>query len=336
MTDTITSLSLVTLAQNFRGDTVRQINRRCAFLRWVKIVPGEGKNVAWAPEGDGQIAENYSEGADAANFGGDVQTSAILIWGLYRANIHVSKLAMDGAATSRTPEGNRMLWARNVVNGSAKLASILNKAMYNGAGTGTTIAGLDVAIGTDNNTYATIDRTDSNFSYWKPIVIDPGAPTALTFALVRDDVRQIYESCGENPDVAMCSPSVFNKFGNLFDATRRQVDNISVARGMITLDMGYQALELDGLVFMKDKDATASKVYYINSNHVELQYLPDSNMSGLPQFEVEGDDGFGGVPLGFTYEMLAKTGPSEKAEILSTAQLVVNRPNTCGMRKQVA
>ncbi len=334
MTDTITTLDLITLAQEYRGDVVRQINRRTMTLKMLRVVAGEGKNVAFAPEGDGQLAENYSDGADAANFGGDVQASAVLSWGLYRANVHVSKLTMDAAKTSGSPIGNRMVWARNLVNASAKLAATLNAAMYSGAGTGTTIAGLDVALDT-TNTYATINRTTGANSYFRAGLVDPGSPTAVSFALIRDDLRVAYEACGENPDVATCKPVIFNKVGALFDATRRSIDNISTAKGKITLDFGFQALEVDGTMFVKDKDCTAATIYYLNTNHVELQYLPSANMSGLPQYPVAADDGFGPVPLGFDYEMLAKTGASEKAEVTSTLQLVVNRPNSCVKRLNV-
>ena len=339
MSDTVQTLSLITLAQQYRGDTVRQINRRSQFLKFVRITAGEGKNVAWAPEGDGQLAENYSEGADAANFGSDTQASALLSWGLYRADIHVTKLAMDAARTSGTPMGNRALWARNLVNASAKLASKLNGECFTGAGTGTLIAGLDVAIGSTSNTYAGIDRSNSNNAYFRPTVVDPGSSTTLTLAQIRDDLRLIYEACGENPDVAFCSPAVFNTVGALFDANRRYVQEVMTARGVVKLDASYAGLEVDGCIFLKDKDAanTATpSIYYCNTNHLELQYLPSANMSGLPQFEVEADDGFGAVPLGFDYEMLAKNGPSERAEVLSTIQLVVDRPNSMGVRRNIA
>jgi len=339
MSDTPTSLSLITLAQEYRGDTVRQINRMTMLLKLLPIVPGEGKNIAWAPEADGQLAENYSEGADASNFAGDAQDSAVLNWALYRANIHVTKLAMDTARTSGTPLGNRMLWARQVVNGSAKLASVINKDCFSGAGTGTLIFGLDGAIGNAGNTYAGINRASGGNAYFRPTVSDPGSPTApatFGFAGIRDDIRQIYEACGMNPDIACSKPAIFNELGGLFDNTRRQIDEVQTARGAIRLSFGFQALEVDGTLFVKDKDSTAATIYYMNTDHVELQYLPSANMSGLPEYEVEADDGFGAVPLGFDYEMLAKTGASEKAEIVSTLQMKVDRPNSCGVRLNVA
>lgn len=338
MADTPQTLSLITLAQQYRGDTVRQINRRVALLKFLPIVAGEGKNCAWAPEAGGALAENYSEGADAANFGSDAQASAVLSWGLYRSPFHVTKLTMDAAATTMTPLGNRMIWARNLVNASAQLASYINQELYTGPGTGTRIGGLDVAIGNVSNTYAGIDRSQGGNAYFRPTVVDPGVPTAISLALIRDDLRKIYEASGQTPDVAFCSPTVWNTIGGLFDATRRQIDVVTTARGPIRLDFGYQALEVDGTVFVKDKDASlaaTNSIYYLNTNHLKLQYLPSANMSALPQFDVEADDGFGSVPLGFDYEMLAKNGPSERAEVLSTIQLVCDRPNACGVRRNI-
>jgi len=335
MADTVTTLSLITLAQEYRGDIVRQINRRTVLLKMLPIVPGAGLNVAFAPEADGQTAENYSDGADAVNFGGDVQASGVLSWGLYRANVHLSDLATDAAGSSSTPMENRRLWAHNIINATAKLATTLNAAMYSGAGTGTTIAGLDAAIGSTTNTYAGINRSTGGNAYFQPNVIDPGSLTAPTLALIRSDIATIYTACGENPDLAVCSPAVFNKIGGLFDATRRQIDVVQTARGAIRLDFGWQALEVDGTLFVKDKDATANQIYYLNTNHVKIQYLPPVGVPDAPPQTIEADDGFGQVMLGMRYKKLATLGASERAQINTTLQLVVDRPNSCGIRKNV-
>lgn len=337
MADIPTALGLVVLAQQYRGDIVRQINRRSTVLRLIRTVPGEGKNVAWAAEGDGQIAENYSEGADAANFGGDSQAPATLNWGLYRSNIHVTKLSMDAARTSATPMGNQRLWARQVVNGGAKLASILNVALHNGLGTGTTIFGFDNAVGVATNNYGGIDRSNAANAYFRPIVVDPGAPTGISLNAIRDDRRQIYEACGEFPDIAICKPRVFNAIGALFDDVRRyQVDVVNVAKGRIQLDGGFAGIQVDGTVFVMDKDATDNRITYINTEHVEVQYLPGAEVPGEVSQDINADDGFGAVPLGFSFEMLAKLGPSSRGHILATVQLKVDRPNSCGVRLNIA
>lgn len=342
MADTPTSLSLLTLAQTHRSDVVRQINRSVQFLKLVPIVQGQGKNVAWPVEKDGALVENYSEGADAVNFGSDVQAQAILTWALYRANPHVTQLAMDSAASSYDPVGNKQAWARSITNHAAALAVTINQDCFSGPGTGTRICGLDEAICKDTNTYATINRSTVGNEYWKPTVVDPGTPTAPSFADIRDDVRKIYEACGENPDLCFTAPVGFNYVGSLFDSTRRNVEIANTARGGVKLDFGFQALELDGMLFIKERHATASgsvcRFYYVNSSRVQLEVLPSAQQRQLMEvgmLDMQADDGFGSVPLSLHFEMLAKTGASEKAEILSTSQLVVSRPNTCGARLNV-
>jgi hypothetical protein len=337
MSDVLTTLSLVTLSQEYRGDVIRQINRKTVALRLFRFVPGAGKNIAWVPEGDGQLAENYAEGADAANFGSDAQQPAILNWGLYRSNFHLSELAMDAAATSSSPDGNKAIWARNLVNATAKLATTLNAAVFTGAGTGTLLTGLDAAIGSDTNTYAGINRSTGGNEFWKPYHVDPGAPTTVTLAQIRTDIAAIYVKCGMQPDVALVSPATFNKIVALFDATRRYVQEIAGPNGMIRLDAGYQAVEVDGCVFVKDKDCADGVIYYLNLDHVRFEYLPSKVERALmaANVQIDANDGFGMFPMGFRYHMLAKNGPSEKAEVLSQFNLVVDRPNTCGVRLNV-
>src|SRR5690349_2932099 len=114
MADNPQTLALITLAQNYAGDIQRQTNRKSVILRTLRMVKGEGKNVALVTESSGAIAENYSDGADASNFGSDAQASAVLSWGLYRSNFRVTGLAQSAARTSATPAGNVQLWSRNM------------------------------------------------------------------------------------------------------------------------------------------------------------------------------------------------------------------------------
>lgn len=333
MADTPQTLSLIVTAQEYRGDVVRQINRRVTLLKLLRIVPGAGQNCAWVAEGDGAIAENHTDGAAASNFGSDSQNNAVLNWGLYRSNFHVTKLAMDAAGSSSSPLGNRALWGRNLVNASAALADTIETALFNGAGTGTTIAGLDVAIGDNTNAYATIDKTTD--TYWQSTVVDPGVLTAPTFALVRSDLGQIGDACGEQPDIAVCGTAVFNAVANLFDPNRRW-NMVNTARGKVMLDAGYEGIEIDGCMFVKARRATANRIYYLNTNHVRVEFLPDTTFPPEVYQQVQADDGYGSVPLGFSYSMLAKLGPADRAQVLAQMQLVVDKPSSCGVRKNVA
>lgn len=345
MTDTLQTLALITVAQNYAGDVVRQVNRTCSTLRFIPIRVAEGKNIAWVAQSSGQLAEYYAEGADAANFGSDAQAPATLNLALVRANFHVSGLARAAARTSATPLGNINLWARNLVDGTAALAAKVNAGLFSGDGAGSPkeITGLDQAIGSASNTYATIDR--SSASYWRPTLANPGAGTDLTLAQIRGDLKDIYVASGEYPDVAVCHPAVMLKLAGLFDANRnymQNVDTVKTARGTVTLDAGFQSIKVDGCTFVADKDATlesggtSGRIYYLNTGNVDLMVLPQDDAPGLgPDMMLQANDGFGAIPLMVGYEMLAKTGDSAKAEAKVYCELRVRRPNSCGVRRFV-
>lgn len=336
MADVPQTLALIVLAQEYRGNIVRNINRKAMFLSTIPIVIGGGQNVSWVPEGDGQLAEGYNEGADAASFGSDSQLSAVLSWGQYRSNFAVTGLAKATARTAAQPTGNQALWARNLVNSSSKLAEFLNQQCFNGS---SRIIGLDTAIATDGNAYASINRAVDTF--FDPYVVDPGVLTAPSLALIRNDLATIEDNSGETPDMAFMKPNILNRVAGIFDPQRQYSFDIQNARGPLKLDGSKGAVEVDGCLFVKDKDATANRIYYVNTNHVEVQVLPGeidaaTNSAVNAGATLPANDGFGLIPLQFQYEMLAKTGDKDKAEVRCYIQLKVERPNSCGARLNVA
>ena len=344
MADILQTLSLLVLAQNYRGDLVRQTNRRSVALSLMPFVSGEGKNVAWAAESTGALAETFSEGADATNFGSDAQASALLSWAEYRANFKISGLAQAASARSRTPEGNLMLWKRNMDNSIMELASKLNLDLFTGAG-GNAIVGFDSAIGSVSNTYAGIDRSQGANAYWRPYVVDPGVATPLTFDQIRTDLAAILVQSGMRPDIAFVNPTTYRAIASLFENQKQYMivtKDVITGRGQVNLEGGVGAISFDGCYFVEDKDATAGNIYYVNSQYVRAEYLPmdlgmvpgmnDEVMAGI-----QVQDGFDFVPgLALQLEMLAKIGDADKCQMKAYLQLVVDRPNSCGMRKNIA
>jgi len=332
---------LSALAQNFRPRVVRTINRRSVLLKTLPVQPGEGKNIAVDVEFDGMVVENFNDGDDVTNYGSDAVAPATLAWALYRANFRVGDLARAAAKTSRSPQGLMALWGRNLVNASAKLSSNINLGGYSGNGTSNAITGFDTAL-LNNNTYMGIDRSQAGNAGFRGNVIDPGVLTQVALDDIRGDINNtIYTACGEQPDFAFCSPTIFNMLGGRFTQLRRfpdEVREINTTRGKVTLDASVGALEFEGCVFIKDKDATANQIYYVNSNYVHWEYLPQQDEGELTQNEraADLDDGYGPAPLGMRVKMLAETGASKKATAMVFLNLVVEKPNTCGLRKNVA
>ena len=336
--------ALVILAQNYSGDIIRQVNRRATTLALLKKLNGEGKNVAWAAQGDGADAEAYAEGADAANFTVDSQSSAIVPWAFYRSNFSVTGFAKAASRTSRTPEGNIELLARDLIDASAALADKVNKALFTGASGQTPgqIVGLDEAIGLASNTYATIDRSSGSNVFFRPYVADPGSATTLTHAQIRSDLASIMKKGGVKPNVAIVGPETLNVVRGLFDPQLlygMQTLKIMGGAGEVELEGGVTAIRYDGCYFVEDKDATEGKIYYINTDTVDVQYLPLDEPAMGGDDESQGammTDGFEAIPLGMRVEVLARTGDADKVMLKTYSQLRVRRPNQCGVRKNIA
>ncbi|HND55438.1 MAG TPA: phage major capsid protein, partial [Pirellulaceae bacterium] len=284
----------------------------------------------------------YAEGADASNFTVDSQAGAIVPWAFYRSNFSVSGFAKAASRTSRTPEGNIDLLARDLVDASAALADKVNKALFTGQSGQTPgqIVGLDEAIGLTNNTYATIDRSSGSNAFFRPYVADPGSSTALTFAQIRLDLASIMKNGGVKPNVALVGPETFNAVGALFDPQRfymYQTMKVMGGAGEIELEGGVGAIKFDGCYFVEDKDATEGKIYYINTDTVDVNYLPLVDLDGDDESqEAMMTDGVEAIPLGMRVEVLARTGDADKVMLKTYAQLRVRRPNQCGVRKNVA
>jgi len=342
MSDVPQTLALIILAQQYARQIVSQVNRRTTLLRTIPIVPDVGKNVAWAVKSSGAVTEYYADGADVDDYGSDGQASAVLDWALIRSTARVTGLARSSAAGSSSPEGNAALWGQNIADSIAELASKINLGCFSGNGSASPkeITGLDTAIGSSTATYATIVR--SNTTYFDPYLVDPGSATSITLAQIRTDLAGIYTACGEHPDVAVCSPGVFNSVMGLFDSRTtyvKQLDQIETRRGKISFGSFSQAAEVEGVILLKDKDATAGQIYYLNTNHVSLvpQVSPKMLELGVvPGQVLTANDGFGPIPLLMTLEALAKTGDSDKYSVKCYLELKVDRPNSCGVRKNVA
>jgi len=331
-------LSTVTnvLAQTFRPRIVRTFSSSSRLLRLLQIERGEGKNISWGIETTGAIGENFTDGADVSNYGIDTPDDAVLSWGLYRSNFKITNLALATARTSASPADMLRPMGRSFENACRKLARTINGVLYSGAGTGTTIAGLATAID-NNNTYATIDR--SSVTAFRATEFDPGSATDPTLSQLRKDIYDIEDTCGEKPDIAMCSSSVFLKIASLFDNNRQyQQTVVNTARGQVMLDASVGVVMIEGCAFINDPDCTANKIYYLNSNYVRVVYLPGASESEVVTDDMimaSLQDNMGPMPLGLNVYPLARTGAARKVTCEVQMQLMVEKPSACGVRHNV-
>lgn len=333
MADTPQNLSAVTnaLAQAYADEVARQVNRTSVALSILRIVtsPSSAKNVAWDVESDGAIAENFTDGADVSNYGSDVLTPATLNWGLIRSNFRVTNLAAAAAMRAQSPAEVNDLIGRNVFNSVSKLGSTINGQIYTGTGSGGQFVGLDLAIDSAG-IYAGIDR--SSATYWQSTEVD-AAGAAITFGQIRSDLGLIYDASGFVPDIALCNTAMFNKVRALFDASVRFDRQVTTARGSYVLENSPEVIVIDGCQFVRDKDATANEIKYLNSMCVEIEVLPQ--VAGFASKVSSGDASFDNLMRGLYAYELGRTGSSRKMSIEAYLTLKCIRPNACGKRRNI-
>lgn len=337
MADSPQNLSAITnaLAQMYRPKIVKQINRRSVLLKVLPIRAGRGKNVAWDVEQDGAYAENFSDGDNVSDYGSDAIAPATVAWGLLRSNFRITDLAKAAARTTGNPADIVSLFARNLSSASRKLTKRINGQLYTGTGSSGQLAGFKQVVIRDDNTYAGIDRTDSANAYFRGNVIDAGGG-GLTLARIRNAIGDtIYSVAGEQPTLGMCPPTVFNYLGGLFQEQRRYTDTVRVVstpRGEIKLDASIGSIEIEGCTLIKDVDAPAGEIQFINPEYCAIEYLPQTEDGEMSDdvMEAAADDGYGPVPLGFAVKKLAVQGASSPFSMQVFLQLAVERPNALG------
>ena len=342
----VTTEALLVLAQNYAGNLVAQVNRRSVALSILAKNEDEGKNVAWGARGSGAAAEAFTSGSDVSSYTLDSQSSATLSWACYRNAFALTDLARAVSRSSRTPEANINLLAQKVGEHVEALASKLNTELYIGAvgQTPEQVTGLDAAIGSVSNTYATIDRSDSAKAFFRPYVVDPGSATALTFAQIRTDLAEIYKTGGVRPNLMLVGPTTHAAIASLYDPQKQYVMQTmpieQVARELPMYQGGAGVLRFDGCMIVEDKDATEGKLYYLNTDAVSIQYLPMAEPGPGENDEIAHlasmNDGFNEIPLGLRMRALAAAGDADKIMLYTYVQLRVKRPNQCGVRKNVA
>jgi hypothetical protein len=339
------TVTLLVLGLSYRGVIVRTINRSSLVLRLIKIEPGSGESLSWVVEFDGATAEAVAEGADASTYGADKQAGAILPWGAYMSNFHITELAERAAGTTQNPIGANRAVARDLENSASTTASLLNKHFYTGTykANPRQLEGLERAVGDDSNVYAGLDRTDAKYELWRPHVFDDGKPTELSFSLIEGDLDAIYEGSGFTPRIAFVSVRTFGAIRSLFSEKINFIRELNGARGPVVLDATEQGIEIGGCVFLRDKDAPKNSIFYVNPDEVTLRYLPDvENEALIAELQKQAgvtipmNDGMGPIPLGMRWEPLAKTGASSKYMGTVYPQLEVRRPNRCGVRRNLA
>ncbi len=351
-----------------QGRLINQINLNTVLLNVIPVVPGEGKVLSWTVEFTGRSdGAAYAEGADMADgdFDAEIRKSATLDWASYRKGAKVSGLAAAIAGTNFKPgtltgRHGPDLMMKEVNDAVNRLALGLGADLYGGteAASPDEIVGIEEAI-LGSGTYATL--ASGSFSEWKSAENEL-ASASLSFDELRLKLHTpVYNACGFAPEWVVCDTVSFDKVAALYGPQRRFVTEMMTARGgnaegfepgeaprLIKFPAGITAIEVDGVVYIRDRQCTPDTLYAMNSQFIEFQQVPsfrtaldpaslndlfqrltdDPNVR-LPTKVLEGMMATGGAVRPYL-DVISKTGDAAKVMVKVYAQLKIGRRNCFG------
>lgn len=341
----VTLLSAITAVLQTRldDDLTKLFNRACVLSRLLPFKQGTGKGIYWAVSyGDLPGSSILASGSDVSVYNADTKAQATLAYGSYSEAFGVSGQAWGAAYSSGNPEELAELAEEEMEAAITRLTGNINLDCWTGYGTDSIVGLADTTYGAiiATGTYAGISK--SGVPSWAGNEeANGGQKRNLTLSLMRNMKRKIYVASGLHPDLIVCDPVQHEEYGNLLGDKRRYMQEVTLRGQKIVLDGGYQALEFDGVPVIQDKDCPSGKMFFLNSAVCRMTQGPSA-----PPFGEQGEEEDLDIPLHGTPEEqmgegnlgmkarinpLAVTGDAAKFQLVVYPQLVVKRPNACGI-----
>jgi hypothetical protein len=264
------------LAEIFDDEITSQINRATVLLQVLPVANGPaGQNIKWSVRFGTATGGARAEGADVVTFNNDAKVPATLDYGTYDDAFAMTGKSMALALNTRNPSELSNLFLDELGDCVERLAKGVAIDLYSGTGATDHIHGLVATGGAimDSGTYAGIDRAVR--TQWRgTIMSNSGVGRALTFDLMREMRRRIYQASGLKPDLIVTTPEIHEKYGKLFGQQRRYITEITMRGSTIKLDGGYQMLEFDGIPVLEDVDCTTGDMIFLNTRYVRVLQVP--------------------------------------------------------------
>lgn len=335
---TITMLDLSTIVGNlntkFAPLIADQLNQHAPTLGVIPKRIGDGKGIFFDAKlvRDSNVV-SYASGADVGNIAFDTEKPASLYRKRYMAPFVVAGDALAVAALSG-PEAYVNLLAKQIQDATRNLGIKLGAHLF-GDGTGNSSLDLDgfgAAIA-NSGTYAGLSRT--TYSTWQANVLANGGTLRnLSVDLIRTAEKQIFDACGEMFNAVVMGTALYQAYESSFDTARRYVNPGSFDR----LDAGVSQLSYKGVPVIRDVNCTANTVYLLNTNHMYLDTaapvaMADNIMLTKGNEPIVTADGNTGLQVAI--DLLGQTGDAYKGFVKVYTNLVVERPNSMAVIKDV-
>jgi hypothetical protein len=272
-----------------------QFRRTSPLLGLLPYVPVANGSATWAVKfatrAQGGAVADGSSIADAA-YDSDTRAQASLPWATYRAGAGVAFGALDTAAASGGAfnfGGNLRLLADELRDASTKIRADVGAHLYSGNASASPaqVGGLATAVGTADYAGLAVLTHPTWIGQ-----VDTHAASSFTLDAVRTKLlTPVAKQTGRYPDVVVTTFEIMDLLKKEFDDSADTTVTISTANGEINLykHFGSRAVVLDGVPFIADPYCTASTLYALSLDALEIQYVPaiTGALSGATPAEVQ-------------------------------------------------
>ncbi len=328
------------LEQRFRARRKRQTNRSTVLLNVLTKTSVRGrKNYATRISSGSAVGQVFSDGQDFTEFQRDDEHPLILNHGQYGDTFQLTHRAEDAAAGDPGDYAN--LFMADAITAANRAAARINLDLWAGPGTsgpqrlhGITSPGGPIDA---TGTYGGIDRS-LRPEWGGNRFTNAGTPRAFTIALLEAAIDGTYEASGHTPNLIVTTPTIWRIYKRL--AKQDALERIILNGREIKLDAGAQALEIDGVPILKDKDCPAGTVAGLSTDCIGVERLMPAQsridrelmavnlpIAGTPEDQYATPDDPEANPLGGEMYMLSKTGNHSKYAIECTIVLWSDRSN---------
>lgn len=292
MAATTSSDIAAALSLLFAPKLTRAINDSNVLIHLLPFRLGAGKSMNWTVElagaADGAaVAE--STGRSASDADSDVEVAATLPWAIMDKVASVTGLAEATASSSPNKgsllDGRASLLGSRASNAYTALLRGAQKALYSGqAGQNPgQIVGLATAVDA-TGTYANIAQ--GTYSGWASTE-STAAASSFGFGTLQSFFSSIYDASGEKPSFVVCDSTRFDLVKSLYGSNavpyireivmpqpRMESDVLPPDDRLVKLAAGMEAISVDGVPFIRDRDCTSATFYALNTRYVHLEQLP--------------------------------------------------------------
>lgn len=343
MTTVTESMLDPALEQFIRKNTpVPQYNRPSVTLDLLQKRPGIGKNLAWDISVGTATGQVFAEGQAITTYQADTPLLALLPWAEYGDTFQITGRAEDAAAYSQTMLASQMLY--QLGEARTRSAQGANNDLYTGTGNGSPnhFTGYATANGPfdASGTYANQDR--GTYTQWQGNVLgNGGVPRALTLPLIEYGLELVYNASGKTPTYGATTANLWRRLCELVgDKQRVNVDVVWRGGEVLTMKLGYNAVEVNGIPIFKDISVPSGNLLFFHEPSNGIEYLPVAPsriargkvkatvpLAGTPQEQtVMGMPPSGGPLVAILIE-LPSAGNFDSWQLVSTCNSFCERPN---------